>query len=317
MSVEIIQLPCSDILSKVFGDRDLVPSDVLSGLILLSHKTIREKEEGRDSMGVVGRTVFQNMGVSLVRVEAENNEGDTCLEIASESERIRLDWAETKHYYKYAAAAYGYMWWMLQSPVTHCCKLSYYIHCLGCRKTDDFFVEGDGIFKPNLAAIKAILEVSEEDIIMFDNRNMIEEVPFLLVADRSTKSLVISIRGTLSLHDMLTDLRGDPGQICDLNPEWTAHLGIVNCARYVMWRLHGEVTERERLLKGFERTSSCKSHLGSCLEAEEYQDYQLVVTGHSLGAGAAAILAFLLREKYPGRQVGAVLSLFNRLNIFN
>ena len=78
-------------------------------------------------------------------------------------------------------------------------------------------------------------------------------------------------------------------------------------------RLHGEVTVRERSVKGMEGRISGKSHLGSCLEAEEYQDYQLVVTGHSLGAGAAAILAFLLREKYPGRQV----SLSYRINIFN
>ena len=39
------------------------------------------------------------------------------------------------------------------------------------------------------------------------------------------------------------------------------------------------------------------------LEDCEYRDYQLVVTGHSLGAGTAAILAFLLREKYPARAV--------------
>jgi len=28
-------------------------------------------------------------------------------------------------------------------------------------------------------------------------------------------------------------------------------------------------------------------------------DYNLLITGHSLGAGVAAILAFLMREKYP------------------
>ena len=299
---------CLDILSKIFGDRSLVPSDVLAGLLLLSHKTRREKEKeketGRDSLGVAGRTVFDRMGVSLVQVEVENDEGNSCLEIVSETERIRLDWANTKHYYKYAAAAYGYMWWMMQSPLTHCCQLSYYIHCCGCRQSDEFFVEGDGMFKPNLAAIKAMLHVSEEDILMFDNRNMIEEVPFLLVADKKTKSLVISIRGTLSLHDMLTDLRGDPGQICDLNPEWTAHLGMVNCAKYVLSRLHGQVTEREKSLGGSGAVEPVsRPNLSSSLESEEYNDYQLVVTGHSLGAGTAAILAFLLREKYPARQV--------------
>ena len=288
----------------MFGDRKLVPSDVLAGLILLSHKARREKEEGRDSQGIVGRTVFDQMGVSLVKVEVENDEGDTCLEIVSESSRISLDWGSVKHFYKYAAAAYGYMWWMMQRPLTHCCKLSFSIQCCGCRQTEDFFVEGDGMLKPNLAAIKEMLKVKDEDIIMFDNRNMIEEVPFLLLADRDSKSLVISIRGTLSLHDMLTDLRGDPAQICSLSPEWTAHMGMVNCARYVMTRLHGQSTERERSFRGSgEETGSSKSHLTECLEREEFRDYKLVVTGHSLGAGTATILAFLLREKYPDRDV--------------
>ena len=46
----------------------------------------------------------------LVTVEGE---GDTrMVEIAGEEARIRLD---IKHYYKFAAAAYGYMWWMLLS----------------------------------------------------------------------------------------------------------------------------------------------------------------------------------------------------------
>ena len=38
-------------------------------------------------------------------------------------------------------------------------------------------------------------------------------------------SLVVAIRGTLSLHDMLTDLRGQPGPLLDTGeqPDWTGH----------------------------------------------------------------------------------------------
>ena len=31
---------------------------------------------------------------------------------------------------------------------------------------------------------------------------------------------------------------------------------------------------------------------------EQYSDYQLVITGHSLGAGVASVLAILLKPKY-------------------
>ena len=38
-------------------------------------------------------------------------------------------------------------------------------------------------------------------------------------------SLVVAIRGTLSLHDMLTDLRGQPGPLLETGeqPDWTGH----------------------------------------------------------------------------------------------
>lgn len=273
----------AEILTGVFEDNTLVPSDVMAGLILLSHKAGREKEQERGRSGVVGNTIFNNMGVSLVKVEMENDEVGSILEIASETERIRLDWGLTKHFYNYAAAAYGYMWWMMQSPCSHCCKLTSYLHCCHSCQSHQYHVTADGLCQPNLAAIKAMLEVAEEDIIMFDNRNTIEEVPFLMVADRSTRSLVISIRGTLSLHDMLTDLNAGQAVISEEKREWGGHQGMVRAARNVSRRAEQE--------------------LGRCLSADQYQGYDVVVTGHSLGAGTATILAFLLRDKYPHRPV--------------
>ena len=104
----------------MFEDESLVPSDILAGLILLSHKARREKEEERVSAGgVTGNTVFHNMGVSIVKVETEGGDGAGILEIVREGERIRLDWSLTRHFYSYAAASYGYMWWLMQVRVEH------------------------------------------------------------------------------------------------------------------------------------------------------------------------------------------------------
>ena len=137
------------------------------------------------------------------------------------------------------------------------------------------FVEGDGMFKPNYAAIRAMLDVEDRDIVAFDNRNMVEEVPFLMVADKVTKSLVISIRGTLSLHDMLTDLRGEPGQILETSrAEWTGHQGMVNAARYVFNRLHGRETERDSRTSGAGQSSRHKDILKCCLLDPEYSGDQ-------------------------------------------
>ena len=109
----------ANLLSKIFADTSLVPSDIVAGLIILSHAPHKTSD---DDEGVVTRTVFDNMGVSLIQVESESSE-NVGLEVAGEDSRIRLDWDLIKHYYKFAAAAYGYMWWMLQSPVANCYKL--------------------------------------------------------------------------------------------------------------------------------------------------------------------------------------------------
>ena len=117
------------------------------------------------------------MGVSLVRVETENDI-NVCFEMIGSNDRMSLDWTNVKHYYKFAAASYGYMWWMMQAPVTHCCKLGYYLQCCNCcRNSESLFIEGDGVFKPNYSAIKAMLNIDDNDVIVFDNRNMIELLP--------------------------------------------------------------------------------------------------------------------------------------------
>jgi len=244
------------------------------------------------------------MGVEVTKVADPN---DVSLKVVNDKNRIQLDWEEIRHFYQFASAAYGYWWYVIQSPLGHCCSMGSYLNCCPslccCKQSSMLNVEGDGIFHPNLAAIRAMLGVTEKDIIMFDNRNRIEEVPFFLVADRRTKSLVISIRGTLSLHDMLTDLRGEPGKMADetvsgVEVDWQGHQGIVNAARYVYKRLHGLDTGR----KGQKESRNSKEDkLGLALA--EYEGYSLVVTGHSLGAGTATILAFLLRAKYSGTRV--------------
>jgi len=301
----------ASLLSKIFVDKDLVPSDILAGLVLLNHKHMRDKErvrvrQGVEVKGVVGSSVWDKMGVEVTKVV---DSGDVSLKIVPESSRIQLDWEEIKHFYQFASAAYGYWWYVIQSPVGHCCSMGSYLNCcptLCCfRQKPELLVEGDGIFHPNLAAIRAMLGVTEEDIIMFDNRNRIEEVPFFLVADRSTKSLVISIRGTLSLHDMLTDLRGEPGRMADetvsgVEVDWHGHQGMVNAARYVYKRLHGIETGREGKREGREARVDM---LGMSLARQEYNGFSIIVTGHSLGAGTAAILAFLLRAKYTETRV--------------
>lgn len=87
---------------------------------------------------------------------------------------------------------------------------------------------------------------------------------------------------------MLTDLNAGQTRIIEAGPDWEGHQGMVRAARNVSRRLDRAGAGRD---------------LSRCLSSAQYEGYQLVVTGHSLGAGTATILAFLLREKYPARTV--------------
>ena len=58
-----------------------------------------------------------------------------------------------------------------------------------------------------------------------------------MVVDRHKQSVVIALRGSLSLQDALTDLRATSTPIGDeslegLNMEWHGHSGMISAARW-------------------------------------------------------------------------------------
>lgn len=337
----------ASLLSKVFHDADLVPSDIVAGLLLMHYKHTKERDLIAD----------QYLFAPPSQGEREVDPSELC---------------ELKHYYRYAAAAYGYWWYVLDRPVANCCSLWPRLSCasccccLPCCKLSTGVVEGDTCCLCNKAAVLAMLQVEEEDLLVFDNRNHLQEVPYFMVADHQERSLVIAIRGTLSIHDMLTDLRGDADHmLCDaweenfgLDAQFRGHKGMVEAARYVYQCLHGGLntsgttgvgnghttadadnnggsnsnggfagsndvhvdgtcygpsvpssaasssnsSSRDRATAGRRHSRARRVNvLGLALA--QYPEYSIVVTGHSLGAGTATILTFLLRCRYPERLV--------------
>ena len=52
--------------------------------------------------------------------------------------------------------------------------------------------------------------LKEEDIVYLSLRNDFLETPFMIVADKKLEKLIITIRGTLSISDLLTDMVARP-----------------------------------------------------------------------------------------------------------
>uniref|UniRef100_A0A8C2XNW5 sn-1-specific diacylglycerol lipase n=1 Tax=Cyclopterus lumpus TaxID=8103 RepID=A0A8C2XNW5_CYCLU len=112
------------------------------------------------------------------------------------------------------------------------------------------------------------------------------ETPFFVAVDHAKKKVVISIRGTLSPKDALTDLTGDSERLPveEQHGTWLGHKGMVYSAEYIKKKLDQEMI----LSQAFGRDLN-----------KGTMHYGLVIVGHSLGAGTAAILSFLLRPQYP------------------
>lgn len=116
------------------------------------------------------------------------------------------------------------------------------------------------------------------------------QVPFVVLTDRRTGSIVVTIRGSASVLDLVTDLSlsedvfsvdvdSDPilreDQQLESEGQVRVHRGMLHSARYVYNTL---------------RTQHVLEDL-----SEAHPDYELVICGHSLGAGVASLLTLLLK----------------------
>jgi hypothetical protein len=89
--------------------------------------------------------------------------------------------------------------------------------------------------------------------------------------------IVLAIRGTLWPQDFLTDLICQSSKCVILGTEGYVHGGMYKCAMNL-----------SRILLPVLRI---------CLADERYSNFRLILTGHSLGAGVAAILTAMWMEK--------------------
>ncbi|KAF0507187.1 alpha/beta-hydrolase [Gigaspora margarita] len=106
---------------------------------------------------------------------------------------------------------------------------------------------------------------------------------YFLIRDHTTKSIILALRGTMSIHDLIVDLtceyedfqfpediqRGD-------TTKYQIHKGMLKVAKAIA------TPGQSGIFEALKR------------EMEANDDYGLVLVGHSLGAGVASILAILL-----------------------
>ncbi|KAJ1553613.1 hypothetical protein HK405_007422 [Cladochytrium tenue] len=135
------------------------------------------------------------------------------------------------------------------------------------------------------------LSFPAENIIRHSPDNHLYKSPYLVVHDTLNDAVVIAVRGTYSAADILVDLKFtlasmDVPELSEQRRngvELLVHEGMLMSAMNILKELR-ELNVLEPLLRD---------------PSSKYYECGLVVTGHSLGAGVAALLAALLRPEYP------------------
>ena len=198
--------------------------------------------------------------------------------------------------------------------------------------------------KRNFDAILEHTGIPPEDVLFVSYTNTtFGALPFLVMLDRASSKVVISIRGTAGLEDLITDLLSNPVAMNDMLPrsilegcegtEIYAHAGIMSSAKAIIHALEhegvlGKIDEIGGIsgIDGMDRTDAHEvvreqskafsRHISSLradseiefsleraqtavFDAIVVQNYDVVVTGHSLGAAVASLVSVVLKEKYP------------------
>uniref|UniRef100_A0A5K3EMG5 sn-1-specific diacylglycerol lipase n=2 Tax=Mesocestoides corti TaxID=53468 RepID=A0A5K3EMG5_MESCO len=141
----------------------------------------------------------------------------------------------------------------------------------------------------NIAVYQEVTGAPIESLVYYSSVNDVYQPPFFVSFDDESEVILVTIRGTLSLEDMIVDMLAEGLSLSagEMPPDVTVgdiqgyyvHMGILTSARNlrdIILRL--QLIEKARLKR---------------------PSYPLVVCGHSLGAGVASVLALLLKKYYP------------------
>jgi sn1-specific diacylglycerol lipase len=293
------------------GHLDVTLSDIVAGLRMVrrvqkekqealeSRETTRVKEEdpvsesatmesgGVEGLGSVRMSLLVRDEGSEIFCEAAERQ---VLDGGDAADRQVI--AEGAHFMRLSLAIYGYIMYMIEHKLTGPCLLT--AISLNCKRSCCCWskdnVVGDTSCGCNLLAMLRTAGLDEEDIEYAQFGVSVERNPYCITVDHVWKSVVLTIRGTLSLEDAVTDLSIRPaslsewGERCSFNGEGEyCHEGMLVSAEWVLRDL-----EKHGVLDKLLLADNCR-----------YPGYRLYVAGHSLGAGCAAILALMLKPKFP------------------
>nr|XP_042709132.1 diacylglycerol lipase-beta isoform X2 [Chrysemys picta bellii] len=173
----------AELFRTYFSDTDLVPSDIAAGFTLLHQEQDKVENCPKEPEEILCHSHLSHVTDDL-DIELEN----------------------AAHYMQFAAAAYGWPYYIYTNPFTALCKLSG--DCCRNSPTDSDIIGGDHL-NFHFGSILKITGLQYRDFIHISFHNKIFEIPFFVALDHKKEAIVVAVRGTLSFEDLLTDLSAE------------------------------------------------------------------------------------------------------------
>ena len=144
------------------------------------------------------------------------------LTYVGQTESILKDWQDPSlllHYAKYSRASYGTKI-MFIHPGKYFCNLRNILARLVCPCSRPPYVRGDTCCSCNFAIWSAISSKGLGEILHVSYENDVGLTPNAVDFDEQKQSVVISIRGSASLSDVITDGLANPSSMWDKLSQW-------------------------------------------------------------------------------------------------
>lgn len=260
-----------DLCHEFFQDLNMLPGDIAASLYLV-RLTQKRLEELRTDNPEYGARAALPAGHEWIHISHPMH--------GVPMERNSPDFQDLLYHYRFANGAYGWPLYVFTHPVSSVPILASKM-CCSFEPAKVKRVGDSCCFCLPLhsAALLYQSKLQGNDVIHANFRARLMRPAYVVVLDRERNTVVVSVRGTLSMDDTATDAVG-LAEPFDAGPEiGTAHghKGMVQSASWI----RSDLAER------------------GVLDDAMIDGRELRVTGHSLGAGTAAILALMLRPQYP------------------
>lgn len=331
------------------GFLDVVPSDVVAGIILV-------RQQQRNQI---------HIKVEEENLRYRNNDADISIEAGVEVSRVDRKMTRKRSQYMgrhivqsytnqqeqeldifarlsvYALSAYTSMILMYMKPVTGLCSLcvsSVFRQpwCSKCRSNSSSHhinknISGDNLCGINEASVYSMIKKMNAELVYAAFENDTVAKPYCIYIDREIQSIVIAIRGTLSLEDCVTDALAECVNMGTTGDKWGfdgtkvwTHNGFLKAAE----KIRDDIETSKILNRLFNSNTSEDLSKGVNTPLNGYSNgvngdfsgFNLLITGHSLGAGVAVILGLLLRPIFPRLKCvtfGTPNSVFDRDTAFS